>query len=62
MPTSFFSWRQVVVLYRRELRGALRERAIVVNSILLPIFLYPLILWLMFSAIVFVEGLSEGFT
>ncbi len=49
------------MLYGRELRSALRERAIVVNSILLPIFMYPLILWLMFSAIVLVEGLSEGF-
>jgi sodium transport system permease protein len=53
------NWRQTKILYLRELRGALRERAIVVNSILLPIFLYPLLLWLSFSAIVFVEGLSE---
>jgi sodium transport system permease protein len=60
MPGSILNWRQVWVLYRRELRGALRERSIVVNSFLLPVFLYPLLLWLMFSAIVFVEGLSEG--
>jgi sodium transport system permease protein len=49
------------ILYRRELRTALRERMIVVNSILMPIFLYPAMLWLMFSGITFVEGLAEGF-
>ncbi|HUH12511.1 MAG TPA: ABC transporter permease [Longimicrobiales bacterium] len=52
-------WRDIWILYQRELRSALRERAIVVNSILMPIFLYPLILWLMFSAITFVGGLSS---
>ena len=51
--------RDIWILYQRELRSALRERAIVLNSILLPIFLYPLILWLMFSAITFVGGLSS---
>ncbi|UCC71582.1 MAG: ABC transporter permease [Gemmatimonadota bacterium] len=60
MPLSLINWRQVWVLYRRELRGALRERSIVVNSFLLPVFLYPVLLWLTFSAMVFVEGLSEG--
>ena len=58
---SGINWLQVRVLYRRELRGALRERSIVVNGIILPIFLYPLMLWVMFSAIVFVEGISQGF-
>lgn len=53
------NWRDVWILYRRELRSALRERAIVVNSILMPIFLYPLMLWIMFSGIVFVQGLSS---
>jgi sodium transport system permease protein len=57
---SLVSWRQIWVLYRRELRGALRERTIVINSFLVPVFLYPLLLWLAFSAIVLVEGLSEG--
>ena len=55
------NWQDVWILYRRELRSALRERAIVVNSILMPIFLYPVMLWLMFSGITFVEGLAEGF-
>lgn len=52
---------QVWILYRRELGAAVRERSIVVNSILLPVFLYPVVLWLTFSALTFVEGLSEGY-
>jgi len=46
-------------LYVRELRSALRERNIVINSILLPIFLYPLMLWIGYSVITFVAGQSE---
>ena len=33
-----------------------------INTILLPVFLYPVILWVMFTAITFVQGLNEGFT
>jgi sodium transport system permease protein len=51
----------VSILYAREMRAALRERAIVINSILLPIFLYPFILWAAFTGIVFVQGQTEGF-
>ena len=50
------------ILYTMELRSAFRERAIVVNSILMPIFLYPVLLWVMFSALMFIQGLNEGFT
>lgn len=53
-------WRDVRVLYRREMRAALRDRTIVLNSILLPFFMYPVLLWLMFSAITFVQGLAES--
>lgn len=56
-----FCWREVGLLYRREMRAAFRERAIVVNSILLPILLYPLILWLAFTGIMFVQGQTEGY-
>lgn len=49
------------VLYQREVRAALRERNIVVNSILLPILLYPFMLWAMFTGIMFVRGQTEGF-
>jgi len=54
--------RDIWVLYLTEIRSALRERAIVVNSILMPIFLYPVLLWVMFSAMTFIQGLNEGFT
>jgi sodium transport system permease protein len=49
------------LLYVRELRSALRERNIVINSILLPIFLYPLLLYLIYTGISFVGGQTEGF-
>jgi len=54
--------REVWILYRHELRSALRERTIVVNGILIPIFLYPVLLWGMFTALTFVQGLNDGFT
>ncbi|MGD2067275.1 MAG: ABC transporter permease [Gemmatimonadota bacterium] len=55
-------WNHVRLLYLKELRSAFRERSIVVNSVLLPIFMYPVLLWLLFTGITFVEGLAEGFT
>jgi sodium transport system permease protein len=54
------NWHDIRILYLRELRSALRERTIVVNSILMPIFLYPILLWVMFTGITFVQGLSSG--
>ena len=50
----------VRVLYLKELRSALRERSIVLNSVLLPVFLYPVMLWFMFIGLTFAEGLAEG--
>jgi sodium transport system permease protein len=50
----------IPTLYLKELRSALRERSIVVNSILVPIFLYPVMLWALFTALTFVEGMAEG--
>jgi ABC-type Na+ efflux pump permease subunit len=47
-------------LYLREIRSALRERTIVINSILIPILLYPFIMWAMFTGITFVQGQTEG--
>ncbi len=55
------NWTQIGLLYRRELRSALRERAIVVNGVLIPIFLYPIMLWAAFTGITFVQGINEGF-
>src|SRR5512133_363692 len=53
-------WRQVKILYLREVRAALREKTIVINSILIPVFLYPFLLWAVLSALMFVMGQSEG--
>lgn len=50
------NFRDVRILYMKELRSALRERVIVVNSILIPVVLYPLVLWLIFTAITYVSG------
>lgn len=55
------NWTQVGILYRRELRSALRERTIVVNGVLIPVFLYPILLWAMFTGMTFVQGINEGF-
>jgi sodium transport system permease protein len=53
------NFRDIKVLYLRELRSALRDRTIVTNSILLPIFLYPLLMWLVYTGITFVSGQNE---
>jgi sodium transport system permease protein len=52
-------WRQVGLLYARELRAALRERNIVINSLLIPLLLYPFLLWIAFTGITFVQGQTE---
>ena len=54
-------WTDIRLLYWRELRSAFRERNIVINGILLPVFLYPLLLWLLYTGITFVRGQTEGF-
>lgn len=53
------NFKDIGVLYRRELRSALRDRTIVTNSILLPIFLYPLMMWLIYTGFTFVSGQNE---
>jgi sodium transport system permease protein len=53
-------WRQVRVLYAREMRTGLRERTIVINSLLIPLLLYPLLLWITLNSMMFVQGQSEG--
>lgn len=54
------SGRDVWVLYWQELRSALRERNIVVYSVLLPLLLYPLLIWAVFSAFTFVRGQTDA--
>jgi len=56
------SLRGVWTLYRMELRSALRDRMIVTNSLLIPVLLYPLLLWFLFLGITFALGQAEGFT
>lgn len=56
-----FQWRQVWILYLREMRAAIRERTIVFNSILIPVFLYPFLLWVALSGIMFVTGQTDSF-
>jgi sodium transport system permease protein len=53
------NWNDVRVLYFREIRSALRDRTIVSNSVLVPIFLYPLLIWLVFTGITFVSGQND---
>ncbi|MFQ5656045.1 MAG: ABC transporter permease [Candidatus Methylomirabilales bacterium] len=55
------SWRDARTLYLFEIRAALRERTIVINSILIPILLYPFILWVTFTGLIFVQGQTERF-
>jgi len=55
------NWHDIRILYLRELRVALRERGVVINSILLPLLLYPVLLWLIFSAMMFIRGQEERF-
>ena len=53
------SLKDIQVLYWREIRSALRDRTIVTNSILLPILLYPAIIWVAYTAITFISGQTE---
>lgn len=52
---------EIFVLYKREIRSALRERSIVVNSFLIPLFMYPILLWIMFTGMTFIRGQEERF-
>jgi sodium transport system permease protein len=47
------------LLYQRELRSALREKNVLLYSLLVPALLYPCILWLIFSADSLVRGTLE---
>ena len=50
---------QVRHLYVAELRGALRERNIVINTVLMPVLLYPVMLWLLINGMMLVRGQAE---
>ncbi len=51
----------VKVLWLREVRAALRERSILLNTVVIPVVLYPVLLWAMFTGIMFVRGQTQGF-
>ena len=53
------NWKDIRILYLREMRSALRDRSVVTNSILMPIFLYPVMMWLVYTGITFVSGQSN---
>ena len=53
---------QIWTLYLHEIRSALRERSIVVASILVPLIMYPTLLWVGFSAASFLQGQAESLT
>jgi len=50
------NWNDIRTLYVRELRSALRERGIVVYSIIIPVVLYPLLIWLVYTAFSYASG------
>ena len=50
------NWKDIQTLYLRELRSALRERGIVVYSIIIPVVLYPLLIWLVYMAFSYANG------
>ncbi|MEM9556348.1 MAG: ABC transporter permease [Acidobacteriota bacterium] len=60
MKSRRISWPEIGLLYRSEVRAALRERGIVVQSLLVPLALYPVILWLLFTAMTFVRGQQDA--
>lgn len=55
------NWHDIWTLYASDLRAALRERTIVVNSILIPLLLYPVLIFLVITAITLIQARSEGF-
>src|SRR5262245_24218228 len=50
------NWKDIRTLYLRELRSALRERGIVVYSLIIPVVLYPLLIWLVYTAFSYANG------
>lgn len=54
--------RQIGTLYAHEVRSALRERSIVVMSIVVPLVMYPAMLWALFAGLSFVQGQAERLT
>src|SRR5690349_10781908 len=56
---SSLNWHQVWALYCHEMRSAVRDRTIVLNSVLVPIFLFPFLFWVALTGVMYVAGQSE---
>ena len=54
--------KEILILTRRELMSAFRESSVVLYSVLLPLLLYPFLLWLMVTAMTYIEGQQERHT
>lgn len=52
---------EIRLLFVREMRAALREKNIVINSVLIPILLYPFMMWAVVTGFALVQGQTEGF-
>ncbi len=52
-------WAEVRTIWAMEVRSALREGHILVNSVLLPVVLYPFLLWIVISGLTFVRGQED---
>lgn len=52
----------IKLIYLREMRMAARERHIIFNVVLMPVFMYPIFIWLMYTGLTFVVGQTEDFT
>lgn len=53
-------WRDVWLLFQGELRAALRERTIVTNSLLIPLLLYPGMIFLTITGFTIYQSQTEG--
>lgn len=62
MPSLSSPIREILILTRRELVSAFRESSVVLYSILLPLLLYPFLLWLMVTTMTYIQGQQESRT
>jgi sodium transport system permease protein len=53
------NWEDIRVVFTHEMRGALREKNIVLYTFLVPALLYPLVVWLAVTAVSYLTGLHE---
>lgn len=53
------TWKATGIVALQELRGSFRDQQTVLYAVLVPLFLYPLIFWLLIQASLVVRGRSE---